>query len=74
MNQNVKFFFEIFVLNFRGRAIIKLCQFEPQDNEISKVIKFKPFSIYPENFKSIFLIVIENLRAQKGPKKSENGV
>ena len=44
----------------------ELCQFEHQDNDICKVVKLKPFSIYAENFKSITLIVIENLRAQKG--------
>ena len=43
----------------------ELCLFEPQKNAIGKVIKFKSFSIYPENFKSIFPIVIENSRAQK---------
>ena len=64
MNQNVQKIFRNFCLDFSGAG--ELCQFEPQDNEIGKVIKFKPFSIYPENFKSISLTVIENFRAHKG--------
>ena len=72
MNQNGLRIIRNFCPKFLGQC--ELCQFEPQDNEIvfkpqdneiGKVIKFKPFSIYPENFKSISLIVIENLRAQK---------
>ena len=62
MNQNVLKFFR----NFRVQASsVSL----PQHNEIGKVINLNPFSIYPENFKSISLIFIENLRAQKGSKK-----
>ena len=64
MNQNVLKNFRNFCPEFSGPG--ELCQFEPQDNKIGKVIKFKPFSIYPENFKSISLIIFENLRAQKG--------
>ena len=64
MNQNVLKIFQNFCPEFSGPG--ELCQCEPQDNEIGKVIKFKPFSIYPENFNSISLIVFENLRAQKG--------
>ena len=40
------------------------------DNKIGKVIKRKPFSKYPENFKLISLIVIE----KKSPKKSEDEI
>ena len=65
MNQNVFNFFRSICPEFWGPG--KLCQFEPQGDEIGRVIKFKSFSIYPQNFNSIFLIVIENLRAQKGP-------
>ena len=54
--------FRNFCPEFSGPG--ELRQVEPQDNEIGKVNKFKPFSIYLENFKSIFLRVIENLRAQ----------
>ena len=72
MNQNVLKFVPDFCPEFSGPG--ELCQFEPPDNEICKVIKFQLFSIYPENFKSISLIVIENLRAQKGPKKSKDGL
>ena len=64
MNQNVLKNFRNFCPKFSGPG--ELCQFEPQDNEKDKVIKFKPFSNYPENFKSISLIIFENLRAQKG--------
>ena len=63
MNQNVLKFFQNFCPEFSGPG--ELCQCEPQDNEIGKAIKFNHFS-NPENFKSISLIVIENLRAQKG--------
>ena len=48
MNQNVLKNFRNFCPEFPGPG--ELCQFEPQDNKIGKVIKFKPFSIYPENF------------------------
>ena len=41
------------------------------NNEIGKVIKFKPFSIFPDNLKSISLIFFENLRAQKGRKSKK---
>ena len=64
MNQNELKFFRNFCPEFSGPG--ELCQFQPQNNEIGKVIKFKPFSIYPENLKFISLIVIKNLRAQKG--------
>mgnify|MGYP003688116871 FL=1 len=64
MNHNVLKNFRNFCPEFSGPG--ELCQFEPQDNEFSKVINFKPFSIYPEKFNSISLIVSENLRAQKG--------
>ena len=56
--------FRNFCPEFSGPG--ELCQFEALDNKIGKVIKFKPFSIYPENFNLISLIVFENLRAQKG--------
>ena len=52
MNQNVLKIFRNFCPEFSGPG--ERCQFEPQDNGIGKVIKFKPFSIYPENFKSNF--------------------
>ena len=64
MNQNVFKKFRNFCPEFQGPG--ELCQFESQDYEIGKLIKFKPFSIYTKNFKSISLIVIENLRSQKG--------
>ena len=59
MNQNVLKIFRNFCPEFLGPG--ELCQFEPQENKKGKVIKFKPSSIYPEIFKSISLIVIENL-------------
>ena len=66
MNQDVLiFFFRNICPEFFSSG--ELCEFEPQDNKIVKIIKFKPFSIYPDNFKSIYFIVIENLRAQKVP-------
>ena len=64
MNQNVLKQFRNFCPEFSGPG--ELCQFESQGYEIGKVIKFKPLSIYLENFKSISMIVIENLRAFKG--------
>ena len=64
MNQNILIVFRNFCLEFSGPG--ELCQFKPKDNEIGKVINFKLFSIYPENFKPISSIVIENLRPQKG--------
>ena len=67
MNQNVLKNFRNFCPEFSGPG--ELCQFETQDNESGKVIKFKPSSIYPEIFKSISYLVIENLRAQKGSGK-----
>ena len=51
MNQNVLKIFQNFCPEFSGPG--ELCQLEPQDNEIGKVIKIKikPFSIYPDIFK-----------------------
>ena len=66
MNQNVLKNVQNFCPEFSGPGDHELCQFETQDNEIGKIIKFKPSSIYPENFNSISLIIIENLRALKG--------
>ena len=59
-------------MNFSGPG--ELYQFEPQDNEFGKIMKFKPFSIYPENFKSIFLWLSRTCVHKEGPKKSENGL
>ena len=64
MNQNVLKNLRNFCPEFSGPG--ELCQFEPLDNKNGMVIKSRPFSIYPENFNSISLIVFENLRAQKG--------
>ena len=60
-NQNVLNIFEkLFSWIFGSRR--------PQYNETGKVIRFKPFSIYRENFKSISLIVIENLDSNSEPE------
>ena len=59
MNQNVLKNLQNFCPGFSGPG--ELCQFEPQEKKIGMVMKFKPFSNYPENFKSISLIVFEIL-------------
>ena len=59
MNQNVLKFGHIFGPEFSDPG--ELRQFEPHTNENAILLKFKPFSVCPDNFKLVSSVVSEEL-------------